>query len=253
MSYLLLTLDELKIDPLNLRRQYENIGELAESIRLHGLLQNLVVERDPHDGKYIVRAGNRRFKALLMLRGRGEYSLPVPCLENGDELAQVVENIQREDVTPWALGHRYSEILDRGISAKELATALGKQYGHVSFHINLARCIHPDAQRLMESFGYRFFTKKHLGDLCRMVEPVTLEPLRDNQIAFIEALVKTQGVKREGKEAGARRVSKKTQVVARLERLKRGEAAMDPGMKPYVAAVVDYLEGVSTGVRTVTK
>lgn len=251
MAYLLLPIEQLEADTNNVRRDYGNILELAESIAQHGLLQNLVVERAALSDTYVVRAGNRRLKALQLLASQGRWDSLVPCLENSDELAQVVENIHREDVTPWSLGFRYMEVVERGISIRELAEALNKPYGHVSLHINIARCIHPDAQRLMEKIGSKLFTKKHLGDLARFVEPVSLEPQREVQIGYIERLTELENHVRGNKLKG-KGLGKKSQVMFRFARLKKGEVEIPPGMEPFVRAIVDYLDGCTVNVRVVT-
>ena len=57
-------LDKLKLHPQNVRKKYEGIEELAESIKARGVLQNLTVVPDKSkEGTYIVVIGNRRLTA----------------------------------------------------------------------------------------------------------------------------------------------------------------------------------------------
>jgi len=249
VSILLLRYDQLKQDPANVRQRYDMISELAASIANHGLLQNIVVEADSLSDGFVVRAGNRRYLAIGMLIEQGKWDSLIPCLVHGDPLVQLVENIHREDVFPWSIGFRYLEVVDSGVTGKELAAALGKQYGHVSFHINLARCLHPEAIKLMEQYGAKLFTKKHLSDLCRFTDPVSMEPQKERQLEYIEKSVRVREYTKGVRPAGDRRVNVKTQIIYRLERLKKGEVKMDPGMEPFVRAVVDYLYGMTLNLR----
>lgn len=93
-------LDNLKNHPKNTRKVYSNIGELAESIKKNGILQNLTVVPDPSEnGKYLVVIGNRRLRAA---QKAGLKTAPCVITEM-DEAEQVmttlVENMQRNDLT----------------------------------------------------------------------------------------------------------------------------------------------------------
>ena len=81
---------------------YENsINELADSIKAHGVLQPITVEYLPSEGTYKIIAGERRFQASKIV-GLTE----IPCViheevENNKRRAlQLVENLQREDLSP---------------------------------------------------------------------------------------------------------------------------------------------------------
>ncbi len=248
MTLLLIPLEALDQDLSNVRRRYDGIEELAKSIEQNGLLQNLVVESKP-DGRFIVRAGNRRLLALRKLAAEDKWNEPVMCLvRDGCDLSQLVENIQRRDVSPLSLGHRYIEIIDSGSSIAELARQLGKGTGHISFHMNIAKLIHPDVQTFLERNGIEKFTKQTLSEFCRMVDPTTGEAILESQMNYAQRLT------REKKEPGERKIRVKTRpadvVYHRLCAIRRNEVPMDPEMAPYVAVIVEYLDGITTTIRT---
>ena len=88
--------------PLNPRKTYDDIDELAASIKEKGILQNLLVgPDDAREGYYLVIGGNRR---LLAARKAGIET--APCVIRTDltdkDIAQIMltENMQRRDLTP---------------------------------------------------------------------------------------------------------------------------------------------------------
>ena len=82
--------------------------ELAESIKVQGIMQPILVRRlsaGPHDGKYEIIAGERRFRAAALA---GLDSVPVLVRNVPDEAAaamSLIENIQREDLNPLEEAH----------------------------------------------------------------------------------------------------------------------------------------------------
>ncbi len=102
------------------------LGELADSIQKHGVIQPLLV-RPLKDGGYQLVAGERRWRASRLA---GLTEVPVVIKELGDsetvELA-MVENLQREDLNPMeeALGYKY--MMDKlSITQEEAAQKVGK-------------------------------------------------------------------------------------------------------------------------------
>lgn len=82
----------------------EGIEERAASIASHGLLQSLVVRKEPR-GKYAVVAGRRRLLALSLLVSTGAVSdtLEIPCRLNNNRYADfaeisLAENVVRQDM-----------------------------------------------------------------------------------------------------------------------------------------------------------
>ena len=90
MAVIDIKLDNLKIHPKNVRRKYEGIEELAQSIKENGIMQNLTVVPDKEEeGKYLVVIGNRRLTAAreagletapcVIVNGMAEKNRLPPC------------------------------------------------------------------------------------------------------------------------------------------------------------------------------
>lgn len=119
-------LDAIDLDPCQPRRgmRTEGIAELAESIRRHGVLEPVSLRSHPtHVGRYIVNRGERRVRAA---RQAGLLSVPGFIDERVDPFAQAVENLHREDMSPFDLSTFIAEREREGHTRAEIARRLGK-------------------------------------------------------------------------------------------------------------------------------
>lgn len=114
----------------------ESLEELALSIKEQGLIEPLVVV--PKGEKFMLIAGERRWRACQMA---GLTAAPVRVLEADDrQIAEMalVENIQRQDLTPLEEAKAFKEMLDHGYTKEELAQKLGfKQVWRVDERLSL--------------------------------------------------------------------------------------------------------------------
>ncbi len=114
----------------------ESLEELALSIKEQGLIEPLVVV--PKGEKFMLIAGERRWRACQMA---GLVSAPVRVLEADDrQIAEMalVENIQRQDLTPLEEARAFREMLGHGYTKEELAQKLGfKQVWRVDERLSL--------------------------------------------------------------------------------------------------------------------
>jgi ParB family chromosome partitioning protein len=100
---------------------------LADSIRRHGVLQPLLVTRDPaRPGVYILVAGERRWRAAQLA---GRDTVPVSVVEADDrgrlEMA-LVENLQRTDLAPLERAAGYQALMEGfGLTQAAVGEALG--------------------------------------------------------------------------------------------------------------------------------
>ena len=104
----------------------QSLGELAESISSHGLLQPLLVRPLPLGGYEIV-AGERRYRACRMA-GLTEVPVIIRELTESEtmELA-LIENLQREDLTPLEEAEGYNVLMrEHGFTQEEIAQSMGK-------------------------------------------------------------------------------------------------------------------------------
>jgi ParB family transcriptional regulator, chromosome partitioning protein len=123
------------------------INELAESIKKHGVIQPIVVR--PIGDKFEIIAGERRFKAS-QIAGKNTIPAIVADLDdrNSAEVA-LIENVQREDLTPIEEAVSYKKILDMGyLTQTELANKLGKEQSTVANKLRLLN-LHEDVQEAL--------------------------------------------------------------------------------------------------------
>jgi ParB family chromosome partitioning protein len=116
----------------------EQLGELAASIAVHGVIQPVIV-RTRADGAYQLIAGERRLRAARLA---GLETVPAvvrdtPEGESSLELA-LIENLQREDLNPIETALAYRELIDRfGLTHEAVARQVGKSRVAVSNALRL--------------------------------------------------------------------------------------------------------------------
>lgn len=141
---------------LNPREHFDPAGidELAQSIGKNGLLQPVTVRR--HNGGYQLIAGERRFRAIRKL---GLATVPAIVRDVSDEQARhlaILENINRQDMTPTETGRAYRQLLTGGQSVDELQQQFGKSREHINEHVALVN-LEPDIQQAVDK-GYLAFS-----------------------------------------------------------------------------------------------
>jgi ParB family transcriptional regulator, chromosome partitioning protein len=130
-------LARLQPSPFQPRRQFDPaaLAELAASIRDKGVLQPLLV-RPVAQGFEIV-AGERRFRAA---GEAGLESVPVIVRTLSDretlEIA-IVENLQREDLSPLEEAQAFKQLLGLGLSQEQVAQAVGKSRSAIANTLRL--------------------------------------------------------------------------------------------------------------------
>lgn len=136
-----LKISEIEPNRSQPRKEFDEkaLSELAESISKHGLLQPLLVRPLPLGGYQIV-AGERRYRACRMA---GITEVPVIIRELGDtetmEIA-LIENLQREDLTPIEEALGYQILIDEhGFSQEEVAQSVGKSRPAIANSLRLLK------------------------------------------------------------------------------------------------------------------
>ncbi len=106
----------------------EAVRELAESIKVHGLLQPIIVTFDAEEDEYELIAGERRLEATKFL---GMKTVPALIKDVDDEARLelgLIENIQREDLNPIEEAQSYRLLMDRfELTQEQISERLGKK------------------------------------------------------------------------------------------------------------------------------
>ncbi len=141
-----LMVDQCSPDNSQPRKSFVDVQERAESIEAHGLLQPIVVRRDPENpNRFIIVSGETRwraFKEILMLKDPVKYST-IPARikhfaddahDNGDVLLiQLIENIQRTDLSPLEEAEALKRLKDaKNLNNKQLSELVKKSESRIS-------------------------------------------------------------------------------------------------------------------------
>src|SRR6266851_4596213 len=138
------TVVELPVESLlpsehNQRLQLRGLEELAESIKQHGVLEPLLVTANGNNSHHLV-AGHRRLAAAKMA-GRKT----VPCIvraypeEQGLLMAMLVDNLQRDDLSPLEEAHGYQQLADMHNSQRDIARLVGRSQPHVNKRLGILK------------------------------------------------------------------------------------------------------------------
>lgn len=134
-------ISQLKPEPNQPRQRYARkpMEELAASIRARGVLQPILVRKES-EGLYRIIAGERRWRAA---ERAGLEEVPVVVKEiSEDEVFEValIENIQREDLSPVEEALAYQRLLSEyGLTQEDLATRVGKDRSTITNSLRLLR------------------------------------------------------------------------------------------------------------------
>lgn len=168
-----ISIELVKVHPNNVRKTYNDIEELAESIKAKGILQNLTVVPDPQEpGKYLTVIGNRRLTAARMAGLE-----TVPCIVSDmDEKEQtsvmLLENIQRSDLTVYEQAQGFQMMLDLGETEDTIAEKTGFSKKTVRHRLNIAKL---DSKTLMEK-------ERQDGYQLSLTDLYELEKIKDVKI-----------------------------------------------------------------------
>jgi len=135
---LLVAIDCIDEDPDQPRRNFseQELEELSQSIREHGVLQPIMVRRSGEDGRHVIVMGARPYRAA---QRAGLREIPALIQEGHkpDRYAQMIENIQRDDLRAPEIARFIADRLDSGDTQAEISRKLGKPRDWVSRHASV--------------------------------------------------------------------------------------------------------------------
>ena len=141
------------------RREFteEKIQELAESIKQNGLLQSITV-RDIGDGFYELIAGERRLRAIKYLQYVKTKAIVKELTDEQMATLALIENIQREELTPIEEAYAYQELLQiNKLTQDELAKSLGKTQATVANKLRLLKL----SKKVIDAINTKKITERH--------------------------------------------------------------------------------------------
>ncbi|MBX3161997.1 MAG: ParB/RepB/Spo0J family partition protein [Deltaproteobacteria bacterium] len=141
-SYFLAGIEELYPSPEQPRQRFdeEKLKELADSIRVHGIIVPLVVRPRPDGSGYFLIAGERRWRAA---QRAGVHEVPVVVQDVAEATAlerALVENLQRADLGPLEEAMAYQRLVDEfQLTQDAIAERIGKDRSTVANAIRLLK------------------------------------------------------------------------------------------------------------------
>jgi len=153
-EYRLIRKRQLHGSPTNPRKEFaeEGLAELADSIRERGVVVPLIVRRWPEKDRageeaYEIVSGERRFRAACRVEGLERLPAMVRVLSDQEALeVQLIENLQRQDVSPFEEAMGYSALLamrdGEGLpiySVELIARKVGKSPRYVGNRLKITR------------------------------------------------------------------------------------------------------------------
>ena len=154
----------------------EALEELAQSIRVHGILQPLSVRKA--DTHYELIAGERRYRAAQIAGLREIPCIVMRMTDRESSLTALLENLQRQDLNYMEEAKAYSALMTRfSLSQEQVAKAVGKSQSAVANTLRLLRHSAPVLQKLLE----HDLTQRHARALLKLKD----EPSKLAAIAHI--------------------------------------------------------------------
>ena len=128
----------------------KELNDLADSIKLHGIIQPLVLRRI--GDKYEIIAGERRYKASVLAGLTQVLAVIMNIDDQKSAEVAVVENLQRKDLTAIEEAQSYKKILDMGyLTQEQLATRMGVAQSTIANKLRLLNLSIPVKEALLHN------------------------------------------------------------------------------------------------------
>jgi ParB family chromosome partitioning protein len=134
-------LPQIEPNPAQPRKDFpqESLEELVLSMQQHGLLQPILVRPAGLEHYYIV-AGERRYRAAVMAGFAAIACLVQDCTERESAERALIENIQRDDLSPLEEGTAYARLIaEYGLTQEQIAQRVGKSRPVITNLLNVVQ------------------------------------------------------------------------------------------------------------------
>lgn len=212
-------IEKIRTNPNQPRKHFDDeaLNELASSIRLHGVIQPIVLN-DNGDGTYMIIAGERRYRAA---KRAGLEKMPAVIKNYSDKQIKeiaIIENLQREDLNPIEAARAIKQLMEEyKLTQEAVAERIGKSRPNIANVLRLLT-LYPDVMTMVEegklSAGHAralVVIEDHLIQLKlanqavkdkwtvrelekavkKMLHPVTITKFKPNQSIELRELIQT--------------------------------------------------------------
>jgi ParB family chromosome partitioning protein len=187
-----ISLTKIRPNPYQPRKHFdpESLGELAESIKTHGLLQPIVVKEDL-DG-YILIAGERRLRASKLAKNKTIKAIVVSVSDEQMRQQALIENIQRDELNAIDLAQAYQELIDiHELTHEQLSQTVHKSRTQITNTLRLLQLSEKGRKALVEGKITAGHAKVILGlepnEQAMMIDSVIGQKL---SVRDVESMVK---------------------------------------------------------------
>ncbi len=132
-------ISKIKPNPNQPRKNFdeEALQELAASIKVHGIVQPIVLNQEPN-GEYMIIAGERRWRAANLC---GLKTVPAIIKNYTDKQVKeisIIENLQREDLNPIEAARAIKQLMDEyGLTQEVVSERIGKSRSNIANTLRL--------------------------------------------------------------------------------------------------------------------
>jgi len=134
-----IALGKIELDPQQPRKDPGNLSDIADSIKLHGVLNPIIV-RPATSGRYIVVAGERRYRAAKMAGKKNVLCLVRTLTEQQTAEIQLIENLHRKDLNPFEEAFGYTRLKEQhNYTDTQLAERMSRSRSTITETLGLLR------------------------------------------------------------------------------------------------------------------
>jgi ParB family transcriptional regulator, chromosome partitioning protein len=244
-----IALSEIVPSPLQPRKQFrpEQLQELVDSIREHGIIQPLIVRRI--QGKCELIAGERRWRAASQL---GLQEAPVIIRHASDrdvlELA-LIENLQREDLNPMEEALAYRRLADEfSLRQEDIATRVGKSRSVIANSVRLLE-LHSQVQSYLAQGRISVGHAKVILTLENKEEQLVVTEMIIRQAATVRAAEKmvTEHLSKQGMAKSGRTGARPQNITANRPDVKNAMGQIENRLREKLATHVTIAHGDKKG------
>lgn len=175
-----ISIDLIEPNPEQPRSEFGDLSDLTASISEKGVLEPLLVKPMPSSGKWLIIAGERRWRA-----SKAAGLTEVPCIEmdldeQGVAEIALIENLQRKDLNLWEEADGLAALVERyGYTQEQIAKKISKSRSSVTELLTIAGLPQDIRSRCAES---SITTKTALLEVARQFDEAAMHDFLNDQL-----------------------------------------------------------------------
>lgn len=143
---------QIEVNPFQPRKEFDEtaLKELADSLKMHGLIQPVTVRR-MNNSSYQLISGERRWRAAQLAK-MDEIPAYIRAVEGDQQMLEmaIIENVQRKELNAMEIAVSYQRLIDEcDLTHEKVAERVGKNRTRVTNYLRLLK-LPPDIQRALK-------------------------------------------------------------------------------------------------------